>query len=84
MTWDYELTTRAERDFKKLPRDARDLIFDALDEFVRKYPNVNMRKLTNRPGEWRFRVGDYRVIFEIDASRQILIILKTGHRKEIY
>lgn len=45
------------------------------------------KKLTDfNAGTYRFRVGDYRVIFDIDNRRNILalLILKIGHRKEIY
>jgi len=33
-------------------------------------------------GEWRFRIGDYRAIFDVDGDK--IIILKVGHRKNIY
>ena len=41
------------------------------------------QKLTKREG-WRIRIGDYRVIYEIDDARNFVTILRVGHRREIY
>jgi mRNA interferase RelE/StbE len=41
------------------------------------------RKLSARDG-WRIRVGDYRVIYEVDDMRQIVTVLHVGHRRDIY
>jgi mRNA interferase RelE/StbE len=41
------------------------------------------RKLADQPG-WRIRVGDYRVVYEIDDAAKTVTVLRVGHRKEIY
>ncbi len=41
------------------------------------------RKLADHPG-WRIRVGDYRVVYEIDDEANTVTVLRVGHRKEIY
>jgi mRNA interferase RelE/StbE len=41
------------------------------------------RRLVGRDG-WRIRVGDYRVIYEIDDAARIVLILHVGHRRDIY
>ncbi len=38
----------------------------------------------NRKGQWRYRVGDYRIITEIQDNKVIVLILEVGHRKDIY
>jgi mRNA interferase RelE/StbE len=38
----------------------------------------------NRSGEWRYRVGDYRILAEIEEDKIVILILTIGHRKEIY
>jgi len=45
--------------------------------------HMGCRKLVGREG-WRIRVGNYRVIYEIDEIRHILTILHVGHRRDIY
>lgn len=80
----YELiyTRRANRDIKRLDEQTRLRIKRQL-EFLSKSPLTYSEKLTNSTlGNYRFRVGDYRIIFDIDENK--IVILKVGHRREIY
>ncbi|HTV60134.1 MAG TPA: type II toxin-antitoxin system RelE/ParE family toxin [Verrucomicrobiae bacterium] len=43
----------------------------------------NCKKLRGREG-WRIRVGDFRVVYEINDERRVVTILHVGHRREIY
>lgn len=38
----------------------------------------------NKSGEWRYRVGDYRIISHIDDEKIIILVLEIGHRRDIY
>ena len=38
----------------------------------------------NRRGQWRYRVGDYRLICDIQEQRVVILVLKIGHRRDIY
>lgn len=38
----------------------------------------------NKSGEWRYRIGDYRIIAHIDDEKIIILILEIGHRRDIY
>ena len=40
--------------------------------------------VANRSGQWRYRIGDYRLICEIDDGRLVILALSVGHRREIY
>jgi len=74
-------------------RRARDDV-EALDHLARKRLAKKMEQLAKDPfrqskkihdpalGSYRFRVGDYRVIFDIDGAN--IVILRIGHRREIY
>jgi mRNA interferase RelE/StbE len=80
----YELlyTRRAERDIKKLDSKTKDRIGNTLLRY-KEEPFRFAEKLSDPMfGEYRFRVGDYRVIFDVVGSE--LIILRIGHRREIY
>lgn len=44
----------------------------------------NAKKLTGSGSRWRIRVGDYRVLYEIDAARKIVKVYRIAHRKEVY
>jgi len=82
--YSYEFKPQAIRDLKKLPKDIQIRIIKKLDYFVSaEDPLVFADHLINYDlGSYRFRVGDYRIIF--DVVDEVLIILTLGHRKEIY
>ena len=48
-------------------------------------PRVHGKGLTsNRAGQWRYRIGDYRLIAEIEDNKLIILVLDVGHRRNIY
>lgn len=70
---------------------------DNLDQVVRlrilnkiQWLSVNFEQITplSLTGQWlgfyKLRVGDYRVIYELDLEKQLIIIVRMGHRREIY
>jgi len=81
-TW--EFTTEATKDFKKLTPEIQKRIVKKLDYFVNSgQPLKFAESLINYEiGQYRFRVGDYRIIF--DKIGEVIIALTLGHRKDIY
>lgn len=76
------LTDRAIKDLEKLEPIMRKRIGNKLT-ILMKDPFINSKKLTNPLlGTYRFRVGNYRIIFDIDHEK--IIVLRIGHRKDIY
>ncbi len=48
-------------------------------------PRVHGKGLTaNRSGQWRYRVGDYRIIAEIQDDNILILVLNIGHRRDVY
>lgn len=82
--YSYEFKPQAVRDLKKLSREMQKRIIKKLDYFVSaEDPLFFADHLINYElGSYRFRIGDYRVIF--DVMNEVLIILTLGHRREIY
>lgn len=87
MNYNVEFTQRALKELKKLDRQTAALILG----WVRKNlencenPRLHGKALTaNRTGEWRYRVGDYRLIAKIDDEKIVILVLNIGHRREIY
>lgn len=75
-------TRRAEKDIKKLNPSIKTHIGRALLK-LQEDPISHSEKLTDpKIGTYRFRIGDYRVIFDIEDND--IVILRIGHRKEIY
>ena len=81
-----EYTETARKQLKKLDKTMQKRILDYMDE-VGQLENPRSRGkalVENMRGLWRYRVGDYRVICEIQDSKIIISVLKIGHRKNIY
>ena len=87
MTYHVEFTKQALKDIKKLDKPTSALILS----WIRKNlegcddPRRHGKGLTaNRSGEWRYRIGDYRLLAEIQDGRLIILMLTVGHRSEVY
>ncbi len=76
------LTTKAKKQLKKLESEIRKRIISTLKR-IRIRPESHLTKLVGDPG-YKLRVGDYRLIIDIDKGKLIILVLKVGHRKNIY
>lgn len=76
------LTRRAMKDLEKLDGQAKRRILEKL-QLNAQDPLEHSVKLTDsKLGTYRYRVGDYRIIFDLEG--EALIVLRVGHRREIY
>lgn len=87
MRYKVEFTQRALKDLKKLDRPTAALIVGWIRKNLENCENPRLygKALTaNRSGQWRYRVGDYRLLAQIEDDKIIILILNIGHRREIY
>ena len=87
MKYRVEFSQRALKDLEKLDRHTAALILGWIRKNLENCENPRLfgKGLTaNRSGEWRYRVGDYRLLAKIDDQKIIILILNVGHRREIY
>jgi len=82
MTYEVVFTESARRDFLRLEKETQKRIVSALER-IRIRPERYVRKLVGSTG-FRLRVGDYRIIMDIDQAKLIVLVIKIGHRKSIY
>lgn len=76
------LTRKALRDLENIDKKTQNRIAAKLKEYAQE-PLRYARKLINPDiGTYRFRIGDYRVIFDVDD--ETIVILRVGHRQNIY
>ncbi len=75
---------RAERDLNRLPRDLFDRVIRAVKSLADNPRPAGSRKLTGSENDWRIRVGDYRVLYEIDDPSQAVRVMRVRHRREAY
>jgi len=80
----YELifAAKALKQLNKLEKPIKERILHALER-IRIRPAAYVTKLVGDPG-YKFRVGDYRVILDIDKDVLRILVIKVGHRKKIY
>jgi len=76
------ISETAERQIKKLERHIQDRILSTLER-IKTRPEHFIEKLVDKSG-YKLRVGDYRVILDIDRNKFLITVLKIGHRKNIY
>jgi mRNA interferase RelE/StbE len=88
MAWRVELSESADRELGKLDPQHRKRILKFLRERIatRDDPRAIGKALHgSRLGEfWKYRVGDFRLISKIEDDRLLVLVLRVGHRKEIY
>lgn len=87
MAWTVEYTKAALKQLKKMDRfDAR-LILSWIEKNLEgcSDPRAHGKGLTaNRSGEWRYRVGGYRVLCTLEDDRLIVQVFTIGHRRDVY
>lgn len=87
MSYSVEYTPQAVKSLKKLDRPIRALLYGWIEKNLVgcENPRLHGKGLSaNRSGQWRYRVGDYRILAEIMEDRVLILVLDVGHRREIY
>jgi mRNA interferase RelE/StbE len=82
--WQIEFARPAERDLKRLPPSMRSRIALALNGLLRIPRQGDIQKLEGTENEYRLRVGDWRVIFQPDSERRVVVIVAIPHRSDAY
>lgn len=87
MTFHVEFIESARKSLKKLDVFTQRMILS----WVRKNlegcdnPRQHGKALSaNRAGQWRYRVGDYRLIAQIEEERLLILVISVGHRRDVY
>lgn len=87
MKYRVETTERFDKEFKKLDRYTQRMIKAWIEKNLVgcENPWQHGKGLTaNRSGQWRYRIGDYRLICQINNNELIILALLVGHRRSIY
>ena len=87
MAWNLELSPRAQRQLDKLDRTAARRISKFLYERIGRLHDprqIGEPLQGTLSGFWRYRVGDYRIICSFEPDRLVVLVLRIGHRREIY
>jgi mRNA interferase RelE/StbE len=79
-----EFAPSAARDFRKLPREMQHRLTRAIDALGGNPRPRGAKKLRGGDDVWRIRAGDYRIIYEIQERRLVVMVVRVTHRREAY
>ena len=74
----------AEKDLSRLSSEIHDRIIAAIQALATNPRPAGCRKLSGTKNDWRIRVGDYRVVYEIAEAIRIVRVNRVRHRREVY
>ena len=80
--WNILFSATAKNQFEKLDKQLQKRIISTLER-IRIRPEAYLKKLVGDPA-YSLRVGDYRIIIDLIKDKLIILILRVGHRKNIY
>ena len=84
MRYNIEVKRSAAKVLKKIPKVDQKRIIKKIDSLATQLPNPKATKMKGNNPFHKVRVGDYRIIYEIQDDILLILILKIGHRKDIY
>ena len=87
MTFRVVFTESARKELKKLDKYTQKIILLWLQKNLDGCtdPRIHGKALTtNRVGQWRYRVGDYRILASIEDDKLVILVIAVGHRREVY
>jgi mRNA interferase RelE/StbE len=84
MAYQVVFKPHARRQLEKLPKSLGERLAVAMDGLGAQPRPVGCVKLAGNDGLWRIRVGDYRIVCQIFDDRLVVLVVRLGHRRDIY
>ncbi|MCM1081988.1 MAG: type II toxin-antitoxin system RelE/ParE family toxin [Clostridium sp.] len=87
MKYRVETTPRFDKEFRKLDKYTMKMIKAWIDKNLVNCENPRAHGkglMADRSGQWRYHIGDYRLLCQIEDSKLVILALSIGHRREVY
>ena len=84
MKYSVEFRPAALKNIKRFPKKDLLRIKKKIDEIAENLPEPNTTKMKGDNSFHKIRSGDYRIIYEIHDDRLVILVVKIGHRKDVY
>jgi mRNA interferase RelE/StbE len=84
MAYRIVMTAEARRNMLVLPRDVARRVDACILALAQTPRPPRTRKLKGAADLWRVRVGDYRVIYQVEDDRLLIVVIRIRHRREVY
>ena len=82
--YEVEFKASAAKEFRKLPPDTKARIRKAIGALQADPRPAGVKKLAGETNLYRIRIGEFRVIYEIDDEAKILVVTRVRHRRDVY
>lgn len=82
--YNIEIAPAAERAIKRLPGDTQKRIIRAIVKLDVNPRPSGVRKLQGANDLYRYRVGDYRIVYQIQDEKLVVLVVRVAHRREVY
>ena len=84
MAYTVEFSRGADREFRKLSRQVQLRLRPRIESLSLNPRPAGSKKLAGSQNDWRIRIGDYRVVYEIHDRILFILVLRVAHRREVY
>ncbi len=84
MPYTVQIPKKVKKELAGLATEAQARIITAMERLGIEPRPVGAVMLEGRENRWRIRIGDYRVIYEIRDNELLVLVVKVGHRREVY
>lgn len=78
------ISPRARNEIDSLDKPIKRRIAVSIEGLAKNPHPAGSKKLQGKDDTWRIRVGDYRVLYDIKNKELIILVVKVGHRREVY
>jgi mRNA interferase RelE/StbE len=79
-----EFSRQADRQFRNLPSQIQQRLKSKIDSLANTPRPHGSEKLSGTEPLYRIRVGDYRIVYAVEDERLLVLVVKVGHRREVY
>ena len=87
MKYEVNYTAQVLKTLEKMDKFTKRILVDWIEKNLVgcENPRIHGKALSsNRVGQWRYRVGDYRIIAKIEDDKLIILVITIGHKREVY
>ena len=84
MSYTVQLAPAAKRQLRKLDRSIQDRVVRRLEKLEKDPRPPGVEKMEGDESTYRIRMGEYRIVYEIRDKVLVVLVLKVGHRREVY
>lgn len=85
MPYEVEWQRPAAKELRKIDPQVRRRIISAVEDLRTDPRPAQSTQLKGAPANWlRVRIGDYRIVYEVNDDRLLILVLRVGHRSEVY